>query len=327
MLDIYFEPNYGKLYEKIENGLSTLYEFKGDYGKIHHLFIKRQIDVEVDGTIWYDLTTPYGYGGPIILECEEGKEDLLVEEFNKSFGQYCLDNNIVSEFIRFHPLYNNAQDFDTMYNVSYIRNTVGTNLADFEDPFQSEFSKSCRKNVRRALRDGITYRITEKPSNINNFKEIYYSTMDRNDASDFYYFDDEYFDKCLSLIGDNILLVEAIYEEKTIAMGFYFVYNKNIHIHLSGTLSEYLHLSPAYVLRYAVTTWGKENGYEIIHHGGGRSNSQDDSLYKFKKQFGSNTEFKFHVGKKIWNKHIYEELCKIKNINEEDDFFPLYRKV
>ena len=327
MIDIYFEPNYGKLYEKIEDGVSTLYEFKGKHGKIHHLFIKRKIDMAVDDTFWYDLTTPYGYGGPIIVECEEGKEGLLLEEFNKSFGQYCIDNNIVSEFIRFHPLYNNAANFETMYNVSYIRNTIGTNLADFEDPFQAEFSKSCRKNVRRALRDGITYRITEKPSNINNFKEIYYSTMDRNDASDFYYFDDEYFDNCLSLIGDNLLLVEAIYEDKTIAMGFYFIYNKNIHIHLSGTLSEYLHLSPAYVLRYAVTNWGKENGYETIHHGGGRSNSEEDSLYKFKKQFGANTEFKFHVGKKIWNKDIYEKLCKMKNINEEDDFFPLYRKV
>ena len=72
--------------------------------------------------------------------------------------------------------------------------------------------------------------------------------------------------------------------------------------------------------------WGKENRYELIHHGGGRSNSADDSLYKFKKQFGKNTDFRFHIGKKIWNNDIYNKLCKLKNINEDDDYFPLYRK-
>ena len=326
MIDIYFEANYGKLYEKIENGTNEVFEFSCDHGKIYHMFIKRQIDTSVDDTTWYDLVTPYGYGGPIILQCKENEESLLVEEFNRAFKEYCKDNNIVSEFIRFHPIYDNAKSFVSMYEISYIRNTVATNLTDYEDPFQSEFSKSCRKNVRRALRDGISYKVTESPKDVSNFKEIYYSTMDRNDASDFYYFDDDYFDKCLDLLSDNIIIVEAIYEGKTIAMGFYFTYKKNIHIHLSGTLSEYLDLSPAYVLRYAVTMWGKENGYELIHHGGGRSNSADDSLYKFKKQFGKNTDFRFHIGKKIWNNDIYNKLCKLKNINEDDDYFPLYRK-
>src|SRR5699024_9921833 len=151
------------------------------------------------------------------------------------------------------------------------------NLENYEDPFQSEFSKSCRKNVRRALRDGVTFNIVEKPSDVSKFKDIYYSTMDRNNAMDYYYFDEDYFNSCVELFQDNLLLVEAIYEEKIIAMGFYFVYKDYIHIHLSGTMSDYLHLSPAYVLRYGVTQWGKENGYKMIHHGGGRTNSPDDT--------------------------------------------------
>ena len=326
MKDLYFEPNYGKLNEEIEEGISIVYEYSGDYGEIYHMFIKREIETEVDGGIWYDLITPYGYGGPIILECEGNKEGLLIGEFNKSFKQYCIDNNIVSEFIRFHPMYDNAKDFKNMYDVFYNRNTIATNLADSEDPFQTEFSKSCRKNVRRALREGISYRVIEDPSDISNFKEIYYSTMDRNEATDYYYFEEEYFDQCLKLLGNNLILVEAIYQEKTIAMGFYFVYDKNIHIHLSGTLSEFLHLSPAYILRYAVTQWGKEQGYKIIHHGGGRSSSEEDSLYKFKKQFGK-TEFEFYIGKKIWNQDIYDKICKAKGVDKDSDFFPLYREV
>lgn len=325
MMDIYFEPHYGELYEKIEDGITTVFEHSSKYGKIHHMFIKREIETKIGEQTLYDLITPYGYGGPLILECEEGCRSLLVEEFGKEFQEYCIKNNIVSEFIRFHPIANNAEDFKGMYDVSHIRNTVGTNLADFDDPFQAEFSKSCRKNVRRALRDDVSYKITEKPRDISNFKEIYYSTMDRNEASEYYYFDEEYFNKCIELFPENVLLVEAVYEEQTIAMGLYFIYNGIIHIHLSGTLSEFLNLSPAYILRYAVTKWGKEKGYKLIHHGGGRSDDVKDGLYLFKKQFGKNTEFKFFIGKKIWNEEIYKELCNFKKVDKDTDYFPVYR--
>lgn len=324
MIDLYFEPNYGKLYEKMENGESIVFKYNGEHGTITHMFIKRLIPIKVDGQSYYDLVTPYGYGGPLITECKEGQKNELVKEFEFEFEKYCKENNIVSEFVRFHPVIGNTDDFRSCYMVSDIRNTIGTNLKDSDDPFQSEFSKSCRKNIRRALREGISFKITEKPDDVQDFKKIYYSTMERNEADEYYYFDDDYFNKCVQLFKENIVLVEAIYNQQTIAMGLYFTYNKTIHIHLSGTLSEYLFLSPAYVLRYAVTMWGKEKGYELIHHGGGRSNSLEDNLYLFKKQFGK-TEFKFSIGKKIWNFDIYNELCKITGADSNGDFFPAYR--
>ena len=244
MIDIYYEPDYGRLYEKMEKGTCQVFEYTSNLGQILHMFIKRRIDIETGDAPWFDLVTPYGYGGPIIKECPEGKQWELIKGFEAEFGEYCRENRIVSEFIRFHPILENAQDFKDVYDVSYIRNTVGTNLADFEDPFQEEFSKSTRKNIRRALRAGITYKITENPKDIKSFKEIYYATMDRNEASDYYYFDEDYFQKCLDLLGNHVLLVEAIYKGQVVAAGLYFVYNEIIHIHLSGTIDEFLHLSP-----------------------------------------------------------------------------------
>jgi|SRR5690625_1549495 len=324
MIDIYFEKNYGKLYESIEDGESYVFEYSNSFGRIHHTFIKREIPLTINRKTYFDLITPYGYGGPLIVECHDRHKNQLVNDFEKAFQQYCIDYDIVSEFVRFHPIVDNAKDFKECYEVSFLRNTVGTNLDNYNDPFQSEFSKSCRKNIRKALRNGISYKITEAPKDIDQFKKIYYSTMDRNNATDYYYFNDEYFDKCLELFKNNILLVESVYKGQTIAMGFYFIYGDTIHIHLSGTLSEYLHLSPAYILRYGVTEWGKENGYRVIHHGGGRTNDIEDSLYTFKKQFGKNTDFEFYIGKKIWNKKIYEELCE-NNKPRDEAFFPAYR--
>src|SRR5699024_6516484 len=194
MQDIYFDPNYGKLYEKMENGESKFYEFSNEYGKITNLFIQRDIPISLDSEEqYYDITTPYGYGGPIIQEVVEGKEKELVKGYEEDFKKYCLENNIVSEFIRFHPVFENEKPFDSVYKIEYLRKTVGTNLKDFEDPFQKEFSKSARKNVRRSLREGVSYEINENPDAIDEFLEIYYATMDRNEAEDYYYFDQEYF--------------------------------------------------------------------------------------------------------------------------------------
>lgn len=79
-------------------------------------------------------------------------------------------------------------------------------------------------------------------------------------------------------------------------------------------------------MRYALTKWGKEKGYHLIHHGGATTNDENDTLYRFKKRFGKYTEFDFSIGKKIWNKEIYERLCAETNIDKQSDFFPAYRQ-
>jgi lipid II:glycine glycyltransferase (peptidoglycan interpeptide bridge formation enzyme) len=150
--------------------------------------------------------------------------------------------------------------------------------------------------------------------------------MDRDNAEDFYYFNKDYFDAMVSLLGDELLYTEVLYEDQVIAANLCFVSEGNIHIHLSGTRTEYLHLSPAYLLRYAITVWGKEHGCRMIHHGGGVSNEEQDSLYLFKKQFGKNTDFLFYTGKKVWNQPVYDALCKLTNAQPNCEFFPAYRQ-
>ena len=65
-IDLYFDENYGKLYEKIENGKAKIFEFENENGKITNQFIMRKIEEKIDGETFYDIVTPYGYGGPII---------------------------------------------------------------------------------------------------------------------------------------------------------------------------------------------------------------------------------------------------------------------
>lgn len=325
MPDIYFEENYGQLYENTENGVCEVFLFQHEFGSIRHMFIKREIPYLVNNEKYYDLITPYGYGGPLVLQFVEGKKNELVSAFFDAFQIHCKQNKIVSEFIRFHPLMKNAHDFKDCYQIQFIRDTVGTNLHEYEDPVASEYSKSKRKSIKKSLEKGTKFRIIERPDTLEAFKELYYHTMDRNSASAFYYFEESYFTKLLETLGQHLILVEVIYENTVIGMGLNFVYGKTIHIHLSGSLTEFAHLCPSFVLRYAMAVWGKENGYHLIHEGGGRTNSPADALFQLKKQFGKNTRFQFHTASQIWDEEIYHQLCGSADLTENGNFFPAYR--
>lgn len=323
--DIYFEPDYARLYET-EDDKAVKYYFECEYGVVTNLFLKRRINISLDdGNEYYDIATPYGYGGPVIEFCLDNKKQQLLKRYEQGFKHYCQINRIVCEFVRFHPVVGNGKDFQQLYKAECIRQTVGTNLKKYDDPIVSEFSKSCRKNIRQSIKKGVTWKITEAPEKIDGFLEIYSDTMERNNATAFYYFRKRYFDEMLKHFRKNLLYVEALFEDKVIAAGIDFISGKWIHIHLSGAYYEYLFLSPERILQYAVTIWGKENGYEMIHHGGGRSNAADDKLFTFKKEFGKNTEFDFYVAKKVWNKDVYQRLCKVKDADAESEFFPAYR--
>ena len=53
--------------KKLRMGKHVSWEYKGEEGHIKHLFIKRPVPYLVEGVQYYDLVTPYGYGGPILL--------------------------------------------------------------------------------------------------------------------------------------------------------------------------------------------------------------------------------------------------------------------
>ncbi|MBQ6636363.1 MAG: GNAT family N-acetyltransferase [Lachnospiraceae bacterium] len=321
--DIYFEPDYAELYETEENR-AVEYRFECEYGFITNLFLKRRIDIKLpDEVQYFDIVTPYGYGGPVIHWTND--KEKLIQAYMDDFGRYTEKEHIIAEFVRFHPILGNGVDFKEVYKSIFDRKTVGTNLT-YDDVVAKEFSKHKRKDIRKALKNPeIRYEVTENPSTLQDFLKIYYSTMDRDKADDYYYFKPDYFQAMLEKFREHITAGRVFLGDQLIAMGVYFRYGKYLHAHLSGTLSEYLDYSPANILKYALAVYGHENGYEVIHYGGGTSRSPENGVYKFKKEFGKNTEFDFYIAKKVWNEEIYKQICSTVGADVNSDFFPAYR--
>lgn len=324
--DIYFLPEYGRLFEDVEQGDFHEFNYRCQYGAVVYQFIKRPISLS-EGRL-FDLITPYGYGGPLVMECEEGSRTQLVEAFVKRFREYCMDENVISEFIRFHPILNNQKDFASIYNVSFVRKTLATNLQDYGDPLEGEFTGTCRKTIRRARRAGLKVELDFSCDTVSDFCRIYESTMDRNRAASFYYFKPEFFVNTIQALKEHVFIANAIYDGEIVAAGLYMHYGDYMHAHFSGTLDGFLKWSPANLLKAEVATWGHSNGKRFFHHGGGTTNSEEDGLYQFKKRFSRNTSFRFCIGRNIWDKQMYTELCtRAEGVRPlvRQDFFPLYR--
>ena len=80
---------------------------------------------------------------------------------------------------------------------------------------------------------------------------------------------------------------------------------------------------------YEAAVWATNHGYEKLHMGGGVG-SGHDSLYKFKKAFNRERDSEFYIGKKIFMKDKYIEMCKLRRkidpaFNENTKYFPAYR--
>lgn len=324
-LDIYYNLEYAKLYEDKDSKIEV-FDFTSNNGKIKNIFLKRKIDIKIDDEIYYDICTPYGYGGPIIIEAADREK--LVEEYKEKFDTYCKKNNIISEFIRFHPILNNALDFKNIYDIVFSRKVVATNLKDYEDPIKEEFSKSAKREIKKAKKEEINYSIIENPNSFENFIKLYYETMERNKATENYYFSLEYFNKILNNLSKEVLVIELKYLEKVIASELYFIQGDIMTAHLLGSSEEMLNLNIGGYLEALAVEWGKKNKKDFLYHGGGRTSEIDDSLFRYKKKFGQNTEFDFYIGKKIYNLSIYNKLVSIKKKeNSKSIYFPLYREV
>jgi lipid II:glycine glycyltransferase (peptidoglycan interpeptide bridge formation enzyme) len=150
--------------------------------------------------------------------------------------------------------------------------------------------------------------------------------MDKDNASEYYYFSKEFYQSVLNDLPYNTQLFYAVLDGKVIAASIMLAENGYMNYHLSGSIREYSSLAPTNLLLYHAALWGEANGCKTLYLGGGVG-SGEDSLFKFKRSFyRGDTLHRFHIGKKILNEELYEMLMNMRDdITERGRFFPEYR--
>lgn len=322
--DIYFNENYGKIYELNGDGKLKTYYLECEYGKVYYNFLMREILLP-DKTGYYDIITPYGYSGPLLIDCDEKNKTKLILFFKEQFENYCMKNNIVAEFVKFHPLIKNHENMDLYMDINPIGNTVYIPL-NSPDEIWNNLGSHCKKSIRRAEKNGIRIVIDKSIGTLENFMNLYTNAMKKNNAADYYLFSNDFFYNTFNLLKDNVFIFNSLYEDKIISSSLILKYKEYIHGYFSGSDYSYTHLGPNNLLRYKAALWGYENHCKYFHLGGG-----NESLMKFKQSFSKNGLLDLYIGKKIHNPSIYNELVeKWKTINnvaniDKINYFPIYR--
>ncbi|AFA49243.1 lipid II:glycine glycyltransferase FemX [Acetobacterium woodii] len=300
--DIYFTSSYAKVHELNGEGEARCCLYLGNNGmKILYPFIITNIPDYGMSSNFYDISSCYGYGGPLV----EGFDINDIEEFEKLLHEWCNENNVVAEFIRFHPIFKNHEIFRNNIIIEKNRETVYLDLTKtMEEIWNSSITSKARNQIRKAQKSGV---IIRENQSLNSFLDIYHQTMNRLNADDFYYYSNEYFDELSKFIPDNMIVLEALFEERVVAASLFMFMGDYIHYHLSGSLREYLNLCPNNLLIYHAIEYGINKKMTKMHLGGGATNKNDDTLLQFKQNFSKNLS-DFYIGKRVHNQRIYEQL-------------------
>lgn len=324
-LDFYFNPQYAKVYENID-GKSETFCFSCQYGSIQNTYILREIPYRVDGNIYFDIVTPYGYGGPVVLQCSDIK--LLMEEYQKAFTEYCMEHHIVCEFIRFH-LFDNVDARENFYGeTAYILDNVIVNTTGKYDDIWLQYAYKVRKNVKKAMSNGLQIFVEHNLTHIEDFLGVYYETMERNHAKSYYYFSRDFFENIAELLPKNFVYFYVLKDEEVISTELVLYSDKYAYSFLGGTKEEYYSMRPNDFLKTAVIQWCNETGKEKFILGGGYQ--KEDGIYRYKRSFTTDDDVPFYIGKMIYNQNVYDRLvCERKkedsSFDEKASYFPLYR--
>ncbi|MCK9471966.1 MAG: GNAT family N-acetyltransferase [Bacilli bacterium] len=327
--DVYYLAEYSKAFQIHGDGDPILFYF--DNGKIRAINVVMKRDIALDTNFknkipidtYFDIITPYGYGGWIIEGVKENYCDIF-----QSYEQYYSKNSIVCEFVRFHPILQNSMGLEASYNITDLGKTISIDLLSKEQIF-ADFTSKNRNMIRKALKNDVAIYWGRSPYLFEKFEQIYNATMDKDDATEYYYFDNDFYGSILNDLKHNCLIFYAIYENKIISMSLIIFANNKAHYHLSGSEKEYQHLAPTNLLLHEASIWALENGFQTLHLGGGLG-GKEDSLFSFKKAFNREKVNKYYIGKKIFNNEAYRELTEIRkpesNFDPNSNFFPIYRQ-
>jgi hypothetical protein len=337
--DPHYLPNYLKIYEEMDEG-EPQRQFGGEgflfvYGDrnnyIIYPFIKRPIfeSERIGPHLLFDVSPPYGYGGPLASIQNSELSDELWANFFYSWHQYCNKNNIVSEFARLHPIFRNHENIMN-YSDGVILKRGKLVYLDLELPEETilkNMSSSRRQNIKAATSNiKYEYNSSLEMKYADIFYELYVVTMKRNEAEAKYLFSRRFFEKVFNNL-DSCCTFDYVKYENTICSGclcLFYGQNAYLFLQASNTTS-----SSAYAnvfLVYKTLTMLKNRGFKTFVLGGGVS-SMEDSLFQYKYRFSQLT-LDSYVYNKIHINEAYEKLVNFRKTRGEElssDYFPQYR--
>lgn len=304
--DIYYTTQYFLSALKLDPGEAYLFYFQCADGEVAYPFIKRKVNEKEPHC--FDIATPFGYGGPILKIRADSAS--LVTNFRKEFLDFCKNEQIIAEFIRFHPMRGNAEFFENHMQLLPLYETYSVDLKKWENQTTLKNKDFPKVEIRKL---GTVHHMFE-------FLVLYYSNARRREEADsYYFFTNDYFEALVSTLGPNLHLFGAYIEEKLVSACYVIGMGKIIHFHLEGNVPEGEKYQADRELLSKVAEWGLDNYYDEFHLGG----SMDSDLGDAKREIANMPASIFFIGKYIHDQQLYNRFISLDN----DDIIRRYRNI
>ncbi len=317
--DIFHSWKYHSLNEE---GEPLLFVHEEDDLFIALPVIKRKIE----NSAFFDMTSVYGYSGPISSIDLTDLPEQTIHRFKIAFLEFMKNENAVCIFSRLHPF---IEQYHILENIGGIRENGSTLYIDLTAPVEyqrSKYDKRLFRQIRKLRENGYIIKEANDINDVKAFIEMYHKNMDRLKAASHYYFDEQYFTNILDLDGyDNKLIL--IYNGTELICGAVVLLSDSIiRNHLSATSPDYLKDSPSKLLTDEISVIGRTMGKKIFHLGGGVG-GKEDSLFMFKRYF-SDLQVKDRIWCYINDPIAYNNIITKAGIefDASTTYFPLYRQ-
>ena len=315
--DFYHTSSYNKLEKEGDPILFV-------YSKEENFIALPLIIRKIPNTNLFDCTSVYGYAGPISnLDISEISEEFKTS-FYKNLNSFFTEQNIVSVFSRVHPILNNGRLIEGLGEIVNLNKTIAINLKLTPEEQRKQYRKSNKYEINKLKKNNFEVVEATTKEEQDEFIEIYYETMKKVEANDYYFFPKEYFYEFLNNNCFETKLLLAKKDGKITAGAIFTITDKIIQYHLAGTKQAYARDTPMKLILDKARLLGNELKLDYLHLGGGVGGSDEDPLFKFKSGFSKDT-FQFRIWKYIVNQEKYDELVIESGISDNSSFFPLYR--
>jgi len=301
-LDIFYQPEFLEIEASNINGE---YEIFTVYNSIsRQIFIYPYIKISLihDGDEYFDLTSPYGYAGPYC------NDHAFFSACESEFLNYIRKQKIVSEFVRYHFIYNENQFFTQEIQNEHNRTVVIFDLeSSWENIWLHNVSQNNRNYTNKFEKDGFVLEVLSDAKELEEFIMMYYQTMQNADAAQIFFFPKEYFYLLFEKMIGKVMIGKITKDKTTYASVLFFISGGIVQPYLNGRNLNNKKLPSSVPLYINLAKWAKNNGLRLLNMGGGRTNSPEDSLFLFKKRL-SNQYRDFYIGKRIHNMEVYHSL-------------------
>ncbi|MNK09453.1 hypothetical protein D3C87_274140 [compost metagenome] len=271
----------------------------------------------------FDLTSVYGYSGPISNVKFSDIDEQLLENFKCSFLSFMEAGRYVCVFSRLNPFIDQRVLIEKIGGVMNNGRTVYMDLSIPLEEQRAKYEKKLAQQIRQLRKMPYDIKEASSQDEIKLFTAMYTENMLRLRAKENYFYDEAYFTQLIKSKEENCKLIVIYHGDVMICGAVIMCAGDVIRNHLSATANAYINQSPSKLLTDEISVIGRQLGKRYFHLGGGLG-GREDSLFKFKSYFSS-LFLEDNTWRFISDTFSYNDLVRERNDDVRPDYFPLYR--